>query len=813
MQSNPISSFDFPTLIMDPESLSTQEERTVAWISTIALGILSLGIVQAGCAIYRAIYSPNVQNRTHQMIRSLFLRLVLRQEPPEPSISLHPLAHTLGQPSPEGTKCGIGNLQVPVRAFRKLDASAEKPSVFVYKDQVFKMWLFDRRRTYDRHSVIHGFTIRKEAGETNAEATKCLTLIFDEAWHVKAVHVDGLLWPNEICLPAEWIDVVNEASVSAVANISSYRPPTADRTSAQISVLQRNVKDAPDFHLKRVAELLEILHVGPSRLLGKKLQALTDKTGSLTTIVDLYQCIGMLRELKDVLDILLQICRIDDAELLVNRKEVIERTLEKFTTQYDALLASSNKSEVEQAFEAAKREFDSCADDLSVILGVSPEIETVAYPRLFIRFLQSNLVEAHAVDAGGLTKAYFDQLCRGTIQGKTIHFLPMSYTASTKTDVVPVTSTPCLTTILPNLLPQERDQYEQLGKLFMYCCDAQPDESIAPTRPAPTMGHFFDDSIFSAILALSHNEIDTPFENLPLETYISMAEAILTAENYASSGSMNIHLRTLIPICRIHLSEGRAPEQREKLKILVERHFELMREFDGIDNLKTLFAAITNDPSQFVKDHRAALQEAYETCLSSLWDIFKETSIEANPSRCGGIGSMLAPIHAIAKGMLSFMPLSPSVSPSAQWDRFRFGPALRLSPHDHRPPHLVISQKIQGSLDRKQIADGISAREEGAQIKAQWLRDWIQDPRACSEADVRNFLRWVTGSSGMPREIIVHSEPALKHPTPRAHTCFALLDVNPDRTTSPDAPDDSTREGFLHFVKLAINDDPDFSET
>src|SRR5205085_7629363 len=68
---------------------------------------------------------------------------------------------------------------------------------------------------------------------------------------------------------------------------------------------------------------------------------------------------------------------------------------------------------------------------------------------------------------------------------------------------------------LPCLNDEEKSLYQDMGKVMMYC-----KHTLVMIGKEYLTGCRFSDALFSAILCLTAEEIDTPFERLSLETQL-----------------------------------------------------------------------------------------------------------------------------------------------------------------------------------------------------------------------------------------------------------------------------------------------------
>lgn len=153
------------------------------------------------------------------------------------------------------------------------------------------------------------------------------------------------------------------------------------------------------------------------------------------------------------------------------------------------------------------------------------------------------------------------------------------------------------------------------------------------------------------------------------------------------------------------------------------------------------------------------------------------------------LGRALAPIHAMAQGMLKVF--------HGQEEEQYLGKG-EISDN--------LGDQIQGTLEREIIVDTLleSTRGEARKLlkdKIDWLCEWIRNTDVNS---LRKFLKWATGATCFSMNLKVEVGKG-GGPLPRAHTCDTMIEISPERNTPPDSEfNDDTKEGFIHYLELAM---------
>ncbi|NGX51282.1 MAG: hypothetical protein K1060chlam2_01147 [Chlamydiae bacterium] len=211
-----------------------------------------------------------------------------------------------------------------------------------------------------------------------------------------------------------------------------------------------------------------------------------------------------------------------------------------------------------------------------------------------------------------------------------------------------------------------------------------------PPKNKCYIGQHFDNALFNVIFTLTAQEIDTPYKELSLNSKLKMAYAL-----YAVDEDAKFMKELLVLIGKdSHLSE----EESKTAKALLT--------YSKSETLRELFF------TEYNGDQR------------------------------------LAPIHAIAQGMKEFSLFSADKkSVNRYWDNFSKQPNQSW----------IFNERVQGVLDRKALCKCIRISSQVSayvRIRANWIKKWIREspPNGATESELRQFLKFITGSTSNPPE-------------------------------------------------------------
>jgi hypothetical protein len=390
-------------------------------------------------------------------------------------------------------------------------------------------------------------------------------------------------------------------------------------------------------------------------------------------------------------------------------------------------------------------------------------------PQLKVGFLKDDLTYATGVDAGGLSRDYFDDLCEAITKSPKLKFQKID----TSSLVIPRTHRGYVAgQTLPNLDDKSIASYAHLGGLFMYCYLSQAQHSHWDL--SCMTGLHFDDALFKAMLCLTAEEITLSFYDLSLKTQLKMCHALATAHDEP------IYKRWVELLQKDRLSDKELQEAAESACY-------------GGCLPEDLITKEGNPDSALIQKNPAKVKQALKDIL------FGSTGAK------GQFGAQLAPIHAMAQGMLS---LCASEQQELAWNNLFLNMDFR-----------EFSKKVQGSIDRQEISNsfvlnpGLSgAQKKEIEKKTTWLKEWLL--HEASDDDIRHFLKFVTGSSCLlkGKKITVINQLGDFFPVPKVHTCSLQIELSPVPAGDPRGYNDFTKENFIACIKeLALTDPGTYS--
>jgi len=405
-------------------------------------------------------------------------------------------------------------------------------------------------------------------------------------------------------------------------------------------------------------------------------------------------------------------------------------------------------------------------------------------PKMEVVFLKNDGTREIGTDRGGLSRDFLDELSRGITEFPNLRFHQIEENGLK----IPLTIAEASSeNRSPSLNSQEKDLYQNLGKLMMYCYHSKSKAHFDLTY---LLGRHFDDAIFKAALSLNSDEIDTPFEKLPIETKFNMCEDLLKMR----SGSAN-YINLLNATRKLWMAKDKklmgAVEFVDQMGFLPE-DLDLKNDLDEFDIVK-------------IKAHRM-------TILNSLCDQLFTAGGEH-----GVLGRELAPIHALAQGLKAFS--QPTIPSSAASSAAQIN--TRWNAQFLNMDVVEFSSKVQGTLDRETIvkqmvvcAELMTDREKREITKKmKWLQEWIKDE--ASEMELQNLLRFLTGSSSLPAgkqiKIIKQVEEEKYNPIPHVHTCSLTIEICP--IPIGNEYNDRDKENFIRCLKEFPLKDPSSYQT
>lgn len=401
--------------------------------------------------------------------------------------------------------------------------------------------------------------------------------------------------------------------------------------------------------------------------------------------------------------------------------------------------------------------------------------KTNVFVNLKVVFLEDDLNLCCAHDAGGLSRDFLCDLMEGIIQNKGLCF-----TAIGKSSLV-----------LPqlpngdkssNALPigeEQRSAYQNIGKLMMFSYQSRSSKYV--------LGRNFDEAIFAAALCLTAEEIDISFTKLNLETKVKMCQALLKVRKDAG---MDL--------------------------TYLEKRVGWLADFDQLDNDQFLEAVLSVYHAEFLPEEFTLNNQGEDPDLDKInqnrekFKVFLIDSIFSQKGAHGQFGAQLAPIHSIAQGMKSVCrPDAVQTMPKMTTANVHWDTAIRALSYQ------TMSDKVQGSLDRVEIASRIKAiyldHDQKIEIekKIGWLQEWIRDEKnGASESELKSLLKYLTGSSTLPNKEEIRVVPQRNQPfcpVPIVHTCNFTMELAPV-ASQYGSYHDRDKHNFIKTLKeIALN--------
>lgn len=405
---------------------------------------------------------------------------------------------------------------------------------------------------------------------------------------------------------------------------------------------------------------------------------------------------------------------------------------------------------------------------------VEQAVKQTPDPKMNVEFLRDDLTVDMGIDAGGLTRDYTDDLLQAVTQMGIFSIIePSSLVLPRIGQPYDVEADP-----IPMLEKGEESLFRGIGQLIMYSYHSR---SVGHWDSTFVLGRHFDEALFKAALCLKANEIDTPFDQLHLEVKMQIASALIQARVDAGETHDKCYLERVETLSK--LLGGNLLTDPELTSAAEACYWS--------ESLDEALCEGGNPDIAKIKDNK----ELFQQCLIK--------SIFNSEGAHGQLGSQIAAIHAIAQGMKSVCkPGQHNPNDNAQWD----GTIGQLD-------YLVFSHKVQGSLNREDIADGIQLKlavAGNAEIgkKVGWLKEWIRSE--ASNEELRNFLKFTTGVSGFPqgRKITINAQVNPYYPAPKAHTCSFEMELAPASCQTPCGTfHDRSEEGFIQCLReIALTD-------
>jgi hypothetical protein len=285
--------------------------------------------------------------------------------------------------------------------------------------------------------------------------------------------------------------------------------------------------------------------------------------------------------------------------------------------------------------------------------------------RLMVAFCSEQALNvSETEDEGGPSREFVDDLVKALLSNPKLSFRSIN----NETVVLPkahLKSEPQSPT--PLLNQEEQGLYEALGTLMMYCHHCGFDEN--ESRYLLT-GYRFNPAVFSAILALTANDIDTRFENLNVNVKLRMSQALVEAFNQTGMGLD--HLTQWINLAlKPYLSD-----------------YDVEVAVQYLENADCL-------PEQFTIQVDGESEPDYDKInlhQAEFLNLFRNAVFLYEGSH-GVLGEYLSSLHALARGMKKVCRRI-GFEENYYWDQ-----------KVRQKNYIELSQSIQGTFDRKALAN------------------------------------------------------------------------------------------------------------
>jgi hypothetical protein len=340
--------------------------------------------------------------------------------------------------------------------------------------------------------------------------------------------------------------------------------------------------------------------------------------------------------------------------------------------------------------------------------------------------------------------------------------------------------------------------FHDIGIVMMY---------VYFNEESPLIGSVFHTALFAAILSLSDDEINTPYDQLNDAVKVKMCKALIHTQ-HASGEFVNSYLEPLALLEKGEQATDAEINSKQILDFYAHTAFE-----SGENGIRDRFLLpggdeVTLSGVQFDMDAIRSDKKGFlQNCLNDL--------LQQKTSSFGTLGLTLFPIHTMAKAMKELA-------------RGRWGEVRSYTTNFHTvatssetaDPQIEAAKrlqcKIQGLLDREVLVSKIEVSEGSEEIVKQqtdWIKEWILDSET-TDSLLEKLLTFWTGSSYIDWDrvtsISVSTEGAGLLPI--AMTCTRCLYVSnrryPDKNArgEPLLLHNMTKEGFYQVLNKTVSE-------
>ena len=456
---------------------------------------------------------------------------------------------------------------------------------------------------------------------------------------------------------------------------------------------------------------------------------------------------------------------------------------------------------------------------LSLALEAYKEEYLTEPPEIRVTFIDNELEPMSGSDEGGLSRAYFDDLFSGIAQKAQLQFFRPN--DSETADFLPVEG--------------HEELYRAIGLLFIVCLASEKGEG--PWDRTLTTGEHFSPELFRALLSFSHDDAHAPelgpqiknqLEELIIEIAVQahrnlFLEAIPTMKNTAAmmdflnsftnykeqSLSDVTHLLHEISTLESIPNQVKSEPEQRALHVLKEKQASLNKLYT-ILLLTAEEGSLTDqngdelDPTDFFQEAlTAAKKPATDRTpedLSLLHRLAQQAQeCVSNPAfiseKITSAGVDLSALKQIAMGLQDAIKTR-FTDPSDQ--------AYDLALNDVRhTPYDVVSKKIQGETNREAVATSLysdPSAPEYVKERLRWTQEWIREETTTDE-EIRQFLKWITGSTGVSSQGIVFAASSRERSYPIVHTCASMIEISQRPYMDEEIPTYNSKDGFIDLIK------------
>lgn len=382
---------------------------------------------------------------------------------------------------------------------------------------------------------------------------------------------------------------------------------------------------------------------------------------------------------------------------------------------------------------------------------------------LSVQFLSEDLTEVPGSDQGGVKRDYLEVLVSSLKESKALF---VSAEGSLKLPRI-LRDKDCKAPIF-YCNEDEIATFNNLGCLFQKCYESMDFENAnGYVVNLITTGCYFSDALFKAILSINLREL-TSNDRAKEETYVKIAKILLAHLDTEGTPYIKKYINFLDLTCRSLQALCESNDSGALAELVSIAGYNNYTDEDG----DPLIEKIKENKQGFIDDLNAS--------------IFRDKVLVKKLNGVS-LGAILDPVYQVAQGFMK--------ANSWMWDIY-----VRKDP-------VMVSNKIQGSLDRQKIEKSIVCNDNDSNVikKAEWIKEWVKEE--ATDEELKAFLRFVTGGASLPegKELQITAQ-ALGQPYPTACTCGLGISVSDQMKYYGWKKDkwDGNKKDFIRNLKHAI---------